>query len=72
LAFLNADSRSSSGFHTLGTPVSSYRNRSSNVSLNVARTVASDVCSASFRLKASHVLALRAPSATSFSSGVQL
>ena len=72
LAFLNAASMSSSGFHTLGTPCSSYLNLSSKVDRNVPRIVASDVCSSSFRLKASHERARSVSNAVSFSSDVQL
>lgn len=72
LAFLKADSRSSSGFHTLGTPASSYRNLSSKFARSVARTTASDVCSSSFLRRESHVRARRVAMADEFSSAVQL
>jgi hypothetical protein len=72
LALRKADSISSDGFHTLGTPASSYLKRSSKEDRSVARIVASEVCSSSLRRSDIHDRARRVAMAESFSSDVQL
>lgn len=72
LAFLNAASISSSGFHTRGRPASSYLNLSSKVVRRVLTTVASEVCSSSFLLIDNHRRARSVEMFRSFSSLLQL
>lgn len=71
LALVNAPSRSSAGFQTLGTPASSYLNRSSKEDRRMDMRLASLDCSSSFRLSESHVRDRSTSIAFSFSSSVQ-
>lgn len=70
-AFLKASSMSSSGVHTRGTPLSSYRKRSSKLLRSLAKNDASDVCSLTLARNASQARWRSVRRALSFSSFVQ-
>lgn len=71
-AFLNALSISSSGFHTLGTPASSYLKRSSKCDLSLPRMTGSAVCSSILARKDNHARLRSVARDNWFSSSVQL
>jgi hypothetical protein len=72
LDFLKIMSMSSSGFQSLGTPSSSYRNRPSNSSLSLTSMTDSAVCSSILARSANQARFRRRVRAFVFSSSVQL